>query len=116
MVKHCFSKNKIDQYIQQRITKDFMDILILSELSQAPLSGYDIISMLYRKFNLSISPGTVYSTLYALERRGLIRGGEYRRKRVYILTRRGEEFIRVILSMRENIELLLSKILRIDAQ
>ncbi|MEM2610171.1 MAG: PadR family transcriptional regulator [Candidatus Bathyarchaeia archaeon] len=116
MVKHIFDKNKIGQYIQQRIARDFIDILILSELAQAPLSGYDLISIIYRKFNLMISPGTIYSTLYTLERRGLIKGGEYHRKRVYILTRKGEEFMRGVLSMRENIGLLLSKILGVNVQ
>lgn len=117
MVKHIFDKNKMDQYIQQRITRDFIDILILSELAQAPLSGYDLISIIYRKFNLMISPGTIYSTLYTLERRGLIKGGEHHhRRRVYILTRKGEEFMRSILSMRENIGLLLSKILGVNVQ
>lgn len=109
MVKHVFDKNTINQYIRQRLAKNFMDIVILLELTSAPLSGYDIINIFHKKFNLSISPGTVYSTLYALERMGLIKGGG-QKKRIYTLTRRGEEFIETVLAMRENIELLMSKI------
>ncbi|MEM2306602.1 MAG: PadR family transcriptional regulator [Candidatus Bathyarchaeia archaeon] len=109
MVKHVFDKNTINQYIRQRLTKNFIDILILLELTSAPLGGYDIINIFNRKFSLSISPGTVYSTLYSLERMGLIKGGG-QRKRIYTLTRKGEEFVETVLSMRKNIELLMSKI------
>jgi len=64
-----------------------------------------------KRFNLFISPGTIYLTLYTLEREGLIRG-EDRRKRVYILASKGEKFIEEALAFQENIKLILSKILR----
>jgi DNA-binding PadR family transcriptional regulator len=36
--------------------------------------GYDIVALLEINFGKHISPGTVYSTLYAIERKGLITG------------------------------------------
>ncbi|MEM2342173.1 MAG: PadR family transcriptional regulator [Candidatus Bathyarchaeia archaeon] len=110
MVKQVFDKSRIDQSIRYRITRDFMDIIILLEILKSPLSGYDIITTIYRKFNFLISSGTVYSTLYALEREGLIKGVKRDRKRVYVLTRKGEIFIENVLAMQENIENLISKI------
>lgn len=110
MVKQVFDKNRIDQSIQYRITRNFMDIIILLEILKAPLSGYDIITTIYKKFNFLVSSGTVYSTLYALEREGLIKGVKRDRKRVYVLTRKGEAFIENVLAMQGNIENLISKI------
>ena len=51
------------------------------EISRSPfISGYDIIVIFQKKFNLFISPGTIYLILYKLERDGLIKGEDRRRK------------------------------------
>jgi len=56
-------------------------LLILLEISRSPfISGYDIIVIFQKKFNLFISPGTIYLILYKLERDGLIKGEDRRRK------------------------------------
>ncbi len=65
-----------------------MDILILTKLQDTSLSGYDIIGYIHRKYGVLISPGTIYSLLYTLERRGLIEGQTYNRKRMYSLTKK----------------------------
>lgn len=73
-----------------------MDILILAELQHKPLSGYDIISLIHRKFNVLVSSGTVYSLLYSLERKGLVTAEMDQRKRVYTLTDKGERALETI--------------------
>jgi len=60
-----------------------MDIIILAELRNEPMSGYDVISFIHNKFHLLVSSGTVYSLLYSLERNDLIKGTWDKRKRVY---------------------------------
>ena len=54
--------------MNERIIKNFLDIIIMSELRNGPLSGYDIISYIHNKFQLLVSSGTIYSLLYSLER------------------------------------------------
>jgi DNA-binding PadR family transcriptional regulator len=44
------------------------------------------------------SSGTVYSKIYGLERRGLLKGRWDERKRVYTLTKKGEAALNPILS------------------
>jgi DNA-binding PadR family transcriptional regulator len=44
-----------------------------------------------QKYDLLVSPGTVYALLYSLEREGLIKGKVEERKRVYELTNSGLE-------------------------
>ena len=84
------------------------DIVILAELRKSrPMSGYDVIAFIHKKFRILMSSGTVYNVLYALERKGLIGGMWSRRKRVYKQTDKGEETINVILNSYEKIENLM---------
>ena len=83
------------QEIESRIVKYFLDILILIELNNhSSLSGYNIIESVRRKFKQSISPGTVYSVLYAIERKDLVKGESDGRKTVYTLTKKGKEAVK----------------------
>jgi len=67
-------------------------------------SGYDVIAFVSRKFSILMSTGTVYSTLYLLEREGLIRGKWTQRKRMYTITKKGEKTINAILSSNDEIQ------------
>ena len=88
-----------------RIVRSFMDIVILAELRKsAPMSGYDIIAFINKKFHLLLSSGTVYNVLYALERKGFVEGIWSRRKRMYKPTDKGEETINIILNAYAKIE------------
>ena len=82
---------KIVENLRRRTIKTFMDMLILAELQQKPLSGYDIISLVHKRFNFLVSSGTVYSLPYSLERKGLVNADMDQRKRVYTLTDKGEK-------------------------
>ena len=78
--------------IEKRIIKEFLDVIILLELKdKGELSGYDLAVLQHNKFEISLSPGTVYATLYAMERRGLIAGHNDGKKTAFALTNKGEE-------------------------
>jgi DNA-binding PadR family transcriptional regulator len=91
-------------HLQKRTVKNFMDILILSELRKAPMSGYDVVSLIFDRFSFLPISGSVYSLLYALEREGLIKGGWNGRKRIYTLTSRGEEIVETAQALHIKIE------------
>lgn len=77
--------------IEKRIVKEFLDIIILCELKEhSELTGYDLALMEHEKFGISLSPGTVYATMYSMERKGLIRGHSNAKKTNYFLTEKGE--------------------------
>lgn len=85
--------------IETRVVKNFLDILILIELKkQSKLSGYDVTGFVNNKFGGILSPGTVYATLYALERKGLIKGETDGRKTVFNLTEEGQEVISTMMT------------------
>jgi len=95
---------KIAEKLRRRAIKSFTDILILAELRKGSLSGYDIIGLLHKRFGILMSSGTVYSLLYSMERDGLIKGVWNQRKRVYILTEKGEQNTKVITKANEEIQ------------
>lgn len=87
---------KIIENLRRRTIKTFMDMLILAELQEKPLSGYDIINLIHRRFDVLVSSGTVYSLLYSLERKGFVTADADNRKRVYTLTGKGEQILETI--------------------
>ncbi|MBT0159896.1 PadR family transcriptional regulator [Candidatus Bathyarchaeota archaeon A05DMB-2] len=108
-------EGRILKKMHERIIKNFMDIIIMAELRNGPLSGYDVISYIHNKFNLLVSSGTVYSLLYSLERNGLVEGVWDERKRIYRLTEKGEKTIETTLNANEKIKGFMSNILKVQA-
>jgi DNA-binding PadR family transcriptional regulator len=98
--------------MHERIIENFIDIIIMTELRNASLSGYDISSFIRNKFNLLVSSGIVYSLLYFLERNGLVEGVWEERKRVYKLTPKGEKTINTLLRASDKIKGFMPNILK----
>jgi DNA-binding PadR family transcriptional regulator len=107
-------EGRILKKMHERIIKNFMDIIIMAELRNGPLSGYDVISYIHNKFNLLVSSGTVYSLLYSLERNGLVEGVWDERKRVYRLTEKGEKTIETTLNANDKIKGFMSNLLKVQ--
>jgi DNA-binding PadR family transcriptional regulator len=108
-------EGKILKKMHERMIKNFMDIIILAELRNGPLSGYDVISFIHNKFHLLVSSGTVYSLLYSLERNALIEGTWNERKRVYKLTEKGKKTIETILGANDKIKNFLTGLLKVQS-
>ena len=104
-------ESEVLKKMHRRIVKSFMDILILAELRNSPMSGYDVIAYIHNKFGILVSSGTVYSLLYSMERDNLIRGIWAKRKRVYELTEKGERNIEAILNANDKIKSLMTNLL-----
>jgi len=104
-------ESEVLKKMHRRIVKSFMDILILAELRNGPMSGYDVIAFVHNKFGILVSSGTVYSLLYSLEREDMIRGVWAKRKRVYELTERGGQTIEAILNANDKIKGLMTNLL-----
>lgn len=96
-------ESQILNKIHRRIVRDFLDMLILMELRKRSMSGYDFIAFIQNKFHILTSSGTVYSLLYHLERKGLIKGELNERKRVYTLTERGEKKVKAFLNAKDKV-------------
>ena len=77
--------------IREKLLKAFLDTAILASLEVTYMNGYDLTIYFIKKFGAAISTSTVYSTLYAMERNGLIKAKYNRRSRVYELTEKGKK-------------------------
>lgn len=103
-------ETKVPKKIHRRLIKSFLDVLVLMELRKNVLSGYDVIEFIHNKFCMLVSSGTVYSVLYSMEREGLIKGEWNQKKRVYMLTEKGEETIKAIQNANNEIESLVKSL------
>lgn len=97
-------KNNTVEKLRKQTIKSIMDIIMLTELKNGSMSGYDAIGYIHNKFGVLLSSGTIYSHLYALERDGLIRGTVEKKKRIYELTEKGEQTLENVSN--ENREIL----------
>jgi DNA-binding PadR family transcriptional regulator len=64
---------------------------ILARLEDKAMSGYEVTTVFMKKFGAATSTSTVYATLYAMERNGLVKGSYSKRSRVYKLTEKGKK-------------------------
>jgi DNA-binding PadR family transcriptional regulator len=103
-------KAVISRELKERIVKNFADIIILKALREEPLNGYAVILLIHRKFNILLSPGTIYSFLYQLERKKLLEASFYQNARCYRLTEKGEEFLKVVMAMQSGIKAFVSNL------
>ena len=102
----CGQNLKVISYLKKRIAKSFLDLMILSELRNGALSSYDVMLRLHKKHGLFLSPGTLYSTMYSLERKDLVESVLSQRKRTYLITRKGKITVETILDEQLMTELI----------
>jgi hypothetical protein len=48
-------ESQILKKMHRRIVKSFMDILILGELQNGPISGYDAVAFIHNKFGILVN-------------------------------------------------------------
>ena len=77
------------------------------------MSGYDIITLILERYGIFLSAGSVYSMLHVMEREKLIRGCWDGRRRVYILTEKGEALAETVPTLSGTIQNLVLSILKI---
>lgn len=97
--------------LHHRISRALLDILILARLEEKSMNEYEITTVLIRKFDITISTSVIYSTLYSMERNGLITGVFNRRGRVYELTEKGNKTLEDARNEREQIQVFIKKLL-----
>jgi len=100
------NEKNILKKLRRRFINEFLDIIILDRVESVPyINGYAIIEYIFQRFNILVSSGSIYSTLYAMEREGLIEGVWKGRKRIYNITPEGKEIIKTI---REQVNIITS--------
>ena len=97
-------ENKCIKQMRRRIVKNFLDTIFLAELKRAqPQSAYALMNLVHRKFGFLISAGTVYALLYSMERKDLVIGELTENKRIYRLTQKGNETIKITIKAKKEL-------------
>ena len=65
--------NALSPEMADSLVKKELRNILLSLLLSKPMCGMDLVKVLYQKFNVFISPGTLYPALHELEKEGLLR-------------------------------------------
>ena len=117
-IENSVFDNKFVLEEKRKLLKAFSDIAILDELTKGePLSASDIIVFFHKNYDIRMSPGTLYSILYKLERRGYIKVISDKKTRLYVLADSGrtaldslqarlEEIQSFIISLLNNLNIL----------
>jgi PadR family transcriptional regulator PadR len=87
----------LKKQLVQRITRNFLDILVLRLIQTEPLWGYQIIKKTERLFGVKLRHGALYPLLNSLESEGYTRSKkitkEGRVRKVYQITLKGKQLL-----------------------
>src|SRR3989338_8549175 len=112
MVSHKNLEREVEDLnpeIVENLIKRELKNVVLSLLLSKPMSGTDLVKLLYSKFKVFVSPGMLYPTLHELEKKGLLKY-EYRLKnKVYSVQEK--EQAKILLKDHVRVNSLLSQFL-----
>lgn len=98
----------MDTDVNSHLVKTFLDIIVLKMLGANPTHGYGLIADIHKRFDVLLSPGTLYPLLYSLEKKKFIGIQKEGRRKNYFLTETGEKQAdSVINSYKDNIRQLI---------
>jgi len=67
-----FDESKVSGDSIEKMVKDNLENIILAILQKETMCGTDIIGTIHLKFNVLLSPGTIYPLLHSLKQKGLL--------------------------------------------
>jgi DNA-binding PadR family transcriptional regulator len=106
-----YSVQKEKEEFVKRLISAVLDIVIIMHFEQETFSGYDVILFVHKQLGVMLSPGTIYATLYAMERNQFLISANGETKRVFRATEKGLRLAK-LLSSPEEIIVFMSKIVK----
>lgn len=64
--------NKHQKEIQTKLTKSLLDLIVLQQINQEPMHGYQILTKTKKIFGTYFGPSTIYPLLTSLEKKGYL--------------------------------------------
>lgn len=98
--------------LKEEILKSNLNIFIMASIKNlGEISGYDVLLNYRKRFQSNISVGTIYSQLYALERKKLIEGKlNSSQIRKYSLTEKGSKTLDIVIALKPQILALVDSV------
>lgn len=89
--------------MNERIVKDFLDILILIELKRSSLNYSKLANIFHKRFGEIVDFSLIDSNLKFLEKKELITNRTVKNKKFYALTTKGEEKVKAFQNSKNKI-------------
>jgi len=101
----------LDPEITEKLIKKELKNILLATLLKEPMSGTDLVKVVYTKFKVFISPGMIYPVLHELKQEGLL-NYEYKLKnKIYNVNQK--EQAKTLLAQHQEASSLMSQLLQI---
>lgn len=82
--------------------KGYLKIYVMKELSKGGKTGYELMNSVESSTGFhKPSPGTIYPLLNSLKKNGMVNISEDKNKKIYSLTKKGEEMLSVLIKERK---------------
>ena len=82
----------------EKMVKDNLESIILAILQKSTMCGTEIIGTIHLKFNVLLSPGTIYPLLHSLKQKGLLTVNKLGKEIVYVPVENAKPKIRSIVN------------------
>lgn len=91
------SDEEIKADFYKKLVSSFLDLLVIGHFQEQEFSGYDVLEFIHKQIGVLLSSGTVYYTLYSMERDNLLVSTEKGKKRVFKATEKGLHRTRLLM-------------------
>ena len=82
--------------------KGYLKIYVMKELSKGGKTGYELMNSVESSTGFhKPSPGTIYPLLNSLKKNGMVKISEDKNKKIYSLTKKGEEMLSALIKERK---------------
>ena len=81
--------------VKEKFCKSFLDLIIaLTLLRSDPVTGYRMLTLIYKNFGVLVAPSVLYPMLHSMERKGLIKKKKIgKRSGVFYITEDGKIWV-----------------------
>lgn len=90
---HLFDRSRLSERSIEKMVKDNLETIILALLQKKPMCGTEITGTIHVKFNVLLSPGTIYPLLQSLKEKGLVKSKKQGKAKTYTLAKESESKI-----------------------
>ena len=82
--------NALNPEIVEGLVKRELNNILLSFILTKPMSGTELVKLLYQKYKVFVSPGMLYPTLHELEKKGLLKYEYKFKSKIYSVQKKEE--------------------------
>lgn len=83
--------------LRKRHNKKNLEVIILGLLRKRPMSGSELIEIIYKEFDIFLNTSSLYPILYRCNKERLLEVKKQKKKKIYTITKKGIECLDFIL-------------------